>query len=310
MSEQVEPSWRRSSHYYAARDALFKVLDLGTDNLKLDVVEAFFQYWQEEYSVRKYVRLRDNDEYVFVRMINRFCEEYRRKVWSKMDRFQTLKWDLMLSLTMDPKMFLNLGLEFERIGPAWDRLRSALTKSYGKFEFVRVLECQKSGRPHLHVLIKFVDWRGFYTRMYRGERLRVECQKPFIAQDHLTELWSSAVGGNGTTYVTSCSNNVNAIWYVVKYVRKSVAGVWYSALLFASNKRLWGVSGGLRRILNIHRPNESMQPRFRYDGSCTYGELKSYLDEKDKAIEDFVRVTASGSDYVDFRNVFDVWERG
>jgi hypothetical protein len=74
------PVRRRSSQFYAAGDALSKVLDIGSDKLDLRVVETFFDNWRAEYEFKKYARLRDGDEYVFVRMVNRFCDEYRRKV--------------------------------------------------------------------------------------------------------------------------------------------------------------------------------------------------------------------------------------
>jgi hypothetical protein len=133
----------------------------------------------------------------------------------------------MMTLTLDPKMFLNLGLEYVKLSPAWNRLKTALNWSYGKFEYVRVVAAQKMGLPHLHVQIKFHEWRGYYNRKVNGKRVQYMCEKPFIPQDHLAELWRNAVGGNGTAYVTSCTDNVNTVWYVVKYVRKSIAELWY-----------------------------------------------------------------------------------
>jgi hypothetical protein len=65
---------------------------------------------------------------------------------------------LKIELTVDPKAFFRLYDEYVFIGKAWNKLRSWLLRRYGKFEYLKVLEATKKGRPHLHILISGIKW--------------------------------------------------------------------------------------------------------------------------------------------------------
>lgn len=69
---------------------------------------------------------------------------------------------------------MRLEDELTFINKAWAKLKSWLLKRYGRFEFLKVLEFQKSGRPHLHVVIK-----GF----------------PCVSHQDLTLIWQKYGGG-------------------------------------------------------------------------------------------------------------------
>jgi hypothetical protein len=79
---------------------------------------------------------------------------------------------------------------------------------------------------------------------------------------------------------------------------------------FASNKRLWSVSRGLRDILKVRRYDSGLPPRFHYDGSCYLSELKSYLDDVGIGVSDFVKVTPTNDALSIYEDVFGTWEGG
>jgi len=57
-------------------------------------------------------------------------------------------------LTMDPKRYSNLVDAMRRLSVAWNRFMSRLRKVYGfRPPYIRVLEFQNSGNPHLHVVL-------------------------------------------------------------------------------------------------------------------------------------------------------------
>jgi hypothetical protein len=41
----------------------------------------------------------------------------------------------------------------DQMSNAWNRLRTALKKKYGKFHYFKILEAQKDGYPHFHILL-------------------------------------------------------------------------------------------------------------------------------------------------------------
>jgi hypothetical protein len=141
-----------------AKDALGRVADCGIEKLDLRLVMIHFENWMEKYLVGKFVRLVKDDEYLFIRCVNRFMEDYKRVLWKKRKLLQYIDWDLKVDLTLDSKRFMSLKDELCFIGKAWAKLRAWLLKRCGCFEFLRVLEAQKSGRPHLHVLISGISY--------------------------------------------------------------------------------------------------------------------------------------------------------
>ena len=101
--------------------------------------------------------MRRGDEYCFVRMVNRFMEKYKKKLKSKLFRLKNVKFSHMFSLTVDKNRFGWLMDGFVWVGKQFARFRAWLYKLYGRFDYVKVLEITKKGRPHLHVLVRFID---------------------------------------------------------------------------------------------------------------------------------------------------------
>jgi len=278
---------RRSEYYYLAKEALSRVADCGTKKLDLCLVIIHFENWMEKYLTGKFVKLVKNDEYLFIRCVNRFMEDYKRLLWKKMKLLQYIDWDLKIDLTLDPKKFMRLEDELIFIGKAWAKLRAWLLKRYGRFEFLCVLEVQKSGRPHLHVLISGI---------------------PYIAHSDLSEIWRKY--GGGYVWIKAINSNVNALWYVLKYVNKTILGKdkIYASILFAANKRMFSMSQNLLGMLNIRRDYNSQG--WKFAGTVDELSLKVFCIEENILFHDFIKVKVTFLLMHEYPTIFDSWEYG
>lgn len=58
---------------------------------------------------------------------------------------------------------------FKHIASSWNRLRTLMVKTFGKFKYVKVLEFHKSGKPHYHILLnRFIPQRWLSARAARA----------------------------------------------------------------------------------------------------------------------------------------------
>ena len=221
----------------------------------------------EKYLIGKFVKLVRDDEYLFIHCVNRFMEDYKRVLWKKMKLLQYIDWDLKIDLPLDPKRFRLLEDELMFIGKAWAKLRAWLLKRYGRFEFLCVLEVQKSGRPHLHVLISGI---------------------PYVSHSDLSEIWQKY--GGGYVWVRSINSNVNALWYVLKYVNKTILGKNKIdlSILFASNKRMFSMSQNLLTKLNIRRNYKNQG--WVFDGTVDEFNFRMFCQEERVVFDDFIRI--------------------
>jgi hypothetical protein len=278
---------RRSQEYCLAKDALSKVADCGREQLDLRFLLIHFENWMEKYLTGKFVKLVKDDEYLFIRCVNRFMEDYKWVLWKKMKLLQYIDWDLKIDLTLDPKRFMRLEDELLFIGKAWAKLRAWLLKRYGRFEFLRVLEVQKSGRPHLHVRISGIT---------------------YVPQSDLSEIWQKY--GGGYIWIKSINSNVNALWYVLKYVNKTILGKdkVYASILFASNKRMFSMSQNLLIKLNIRRNYKSQG--WKFEGTVNELWLKVFCREENIVFDDFIRVKVTFLIMHEYPLLFDTWDIG
>lgn len=76
--------------------------------------------------------------------------------------FQGVPHVRFLTVTFDRSRSLRETWEFAPV--AWNRFRTAFTKKYGKTRFVRVVEPQKDGYPHYHILLDRYIPAGWLTR--------------------------------------------------------------------------------------------------------------------------------------------------
>jgi len=255
--------------------------------LDLRLVRVHFGNWDEKYRLGRFVRLSKEDEYLFIRAINRFSEDYKRRLRKKLGPLRLVKWDLKMELTLDPKRFMRLFDEFVFIDPAWAKTRAWLYKRYGHSEFLKVLEVQKTSRPHLHVLLSGIS---------------------YIPHEDLYAIWQKY--GGGYVWIRPIEKSIDAVSYVLKYVNKTILGEdkTYAALLFASNKRMFSMSRGLRALLDVRCKREKQG--FAFGGTVEESEVRTFCTEENVIYEDFVRTKITNEMLYKYPQLFDVLDTG
>jgi hypothetical protein len=268
------PKKLRSVHYYRARESLWRVKDLGVKHLDLDAVIRHFENWRSHY-YDKFIHLEKGGHHKFLKSICRFDESYKRSLKSRMKKMQDVDWAVKLEITLDPKQFMGLYDEFVMLPKIWNNVVRWLKRTFGGLEFLRFVEITKKGRPHLHVLVVFHDpkWNRYFKSMNKRST-----KKRF--QAFYSEFKSVvARNGGGHVWVRPVKGNLKLVNYVLKYVNKSISGPEnkkYSALLFASNRRLFSVSRGLR----VFAEPKKVKQGFSYVGCVPASELLAYCESK------------------------------
>jgi hypothetical protein len=95
----------------------------------------------------------------------------------------------------------------------------------------------------------------------------------------------------------------------LKYVNKTVLGEdkTYAALLFASNKRMFSMSHGLRDMLCVRRKTEKQG--YFFEGTVGEGEVRAFCLEQNLIYDDFVRANVTADilcQYAELFNIFDI----
>lgn len=249
-------------------------MDLGTTP-DLSLVEKHFENWRAHYR-NQFIHLERAGDHKFLRSICRFDDVYRKSLKSRMKKMQDVDWAVKLEITLDPKQFLGLYDEYVILPKIWDNVNRWLKHTFGDLEFLRIVEPTKKGRPHLHILLAFHDpkWNKYFRSMRRNDK-----QRRF--QAFYSEFRSVVSrNGGGHVWVRPIQGNLKLVSYVLKYVNKSISGAdnkKYSALLFASNRRLFSVSKGLR----VFSDPKKVKQGFVYRGCVPCSELENLCREEE-----------------------------
>lgn len=277
-----QPTRRRSHYFYLARDELWRVMDLGVERPDVSRVVMHFQHWLDHYHNR-FVHLTSPERDLFLKSISRFSAEYKRSLKSRMKKMKDIQWAVKLEITLDPKNFLGLYDQFIFLPKLWNTINRWLKRTYGKFEFLRIMEITKKGRPHLHILIAFHDpqWQKYFRSMRRRDKKRRF--QAFYGE------FKDVVNRNngGHVWVKPIKGSLKLVNYVLKYVNKTISiyednqvsdqNLIFGALLFASNRRLFSVSRGLRVFSNPKKKKQN----FTFVGCVSARELISFCREKE-----------------------------
>jgi len=278
----------------------------------------------EHYNVGQYAVLNKGDEYVFIRQITRFMPLYKRRLWMRFGFLDKVPFCHHLVLEVNPHAFLRLCDAYGFINKMWARLRANLFKKYGKFEFLRILEPHRSGFPHLHVLvtgIPFIDWKwldGVWHEKYAGAGFvfRRDVGSSFNAVKYLLKYVNKMVWESGSvalpsdiSHCTSGNEDRSVSESGVHVVHQgSVTPLTrferlFSAILFASNKRLFSMSRGLLLLAGVRSVSKEPQG-YRYLGSVEACQVEAYFKDKGLAVANFVRVKVEPQDLYDYSLVF------
>lgn len=308
-SNRVIPRRIRSEHFRLAQNSLNSVHDEGGDYVPdLEVVCRHFENWLAKYH-DSFVKLSRDDKVLFIRALNRFSVPYRRALRARMARMRDIDWSVKLEITLDPAAFMNLSNQFLYLPRLWNTISRWLSRTYGKFEFLRIIEITKKGRPHLHILLSFHDekWQRYFRSMNRKD-------KTMRFQGFYEEFKAVSMRNHGGwVWVRPIKGSLQLVNYVMKYVNKSISvysgasedAIRYGALLFASNRRLFAVSKGLR-VFSM--PKKEKQG-YVYEGTVNGSELKAFCQENDVAFGFMISCDPSAIDGYKFPALFPGYDR-
>jgi len=206
----------------------------ANEGWKKAITDLFKQYLSSTQDKAIVLFNEDEDRWISIPYMTRFQKKYLRKVSKRLSNI-SIASGYFLTLTVDPKCFTNIVEASKDLNHAWNRLKSALQKKYGKgLKFLRVLEFGMGKRkgisfenathlPHLHIVISGIPYLD-YDWLQSVYPYRIEAQK--------------------------IRGSVDLNSYVSKYVRKGLCvnytdNLLYPALYWLTNCRLYSVSRGL-----------------------------------------------------------------
>lgn len=103
----------------------------------------------------------------------------------------------LITLTVNPARYDSPRAAYDHTRRRIPILSARLRRTYGEFEFFRILEVTKKGWPHYHLIAR----------------------SPYIPQTELSQLWNELTGAP-IVDVRKLDRRTNAYWYVTKYLAK------------------------------------------------------------------------------------------
>jgi hypothetical protein len=130
----------------------------------------------------------------------RFSDGYYDRAVRKIKRIRAND-AVFLTLTIDPRRHTSLDDAYRSLTTSWNKLLTMLKKRHGGLKFVKVVEFQKNGSPHVHVLFFGV------SRLIDANELR--------------KFWDSAYGVGKFIYLKKIKNDrAQVCSYLIKYMSK------------------------------------------------------------------------------------------
>jgi len=165
-----------------------------------DVVSCAKSYVKKVKDKAIALRNVETDKLAVVPYYTRFSDGYYRAAIKKIKRLGASN-AVFLTLTLDPKRFISLDNAMKNLRVGWNRLLTMLRKRCRRLQFVKVVEFQKNGSPHIHVLFLGIS------------RL--------IDADELREFWDKKYGQGTMVYLKRIKNDGRqVVAYLTKYIKK------------------------------------------------------------------------------------------
>ena len=146
------------------------------------------------------ILVKSNGDILVRPYITRFNLDYAKQVRRRLGKHPSIYTDgIMITLTLDPKMFSSLHDALTYLQHMFNRLMAALRKRYGKLTYVKAVELQENGNPHIHIVLT-----GPNVKHIKGNWIQ--------------KLWHKY--GGGTVKVKHVYDPRGAINYLLKYLPK------------------------------------------------------------------------------------------
>lgn len=276
------PPRTRSPHFLKAKGLSQRVSFsyLNAWGAKDEIVKEAAAYIDRVKDKVLLFRDKDTDKLKVIPYKTRFSYEYYDQICEKLETIES-KTAVFLTLTISPRRFISLSHAYKNLTKSWAKLIDLLNirrvrQGKKKLQYVKVIEFQKNGSPHVHALFFDIAWlmaagelRHFWNQIY-GEGIFVKLE-----------------------YITN--NNQKVVSYIKKYIEKrleinqeefdDLGSLDHLALSWALNLRAFSNS---QAIFNRCAP-EQFRQNLEYLGSfpgawvnrldgVSYDEAKGYLD--------------------------------
>jgi len=192
--------WLREAHEATEIESLDYHNAFGQwDELKTDAA----QYQTEVHDQTLILENEETGELLKIPYVTRFSEAYVKRIMKKLRRIaakfapgQTFFW----TFTLDPSRFHSLKDMHRGLSRYWNKLLTAIKKHYRvRILYIKIVETQKSGMLHLHVV--FNTW---------------------IDIAFVRELWDKIYGAGVQINVQRVYDHAGVAHYLTKYLSKTL----------------------------------------------------------------------------------------
>ncbi len=175
--------------------------------------------------------------------VTRFSSQYDARQIKKLRKAAQLfptGHSYFWTLTLDPSQFFSIADMHRGLSRSWNKFATAIKKHMKRFNYIKIVEAQKSGMLHLH----------FVTDSY-------------LQIDYVRKLWDKLYGAGVQINVQRVYDRAGVAHYLFKYLKKTLdADIEYDVnitklILWALYARSFSVS----RALFNHGLNNSNFPR-------------------------------------------------
>lgn len=153
-----------------ARSVLLKKKSLSL--LDWEYLFNLLIFYEDDVSHKRLVFMhKTEDKLKILPYTHRFLEHKVKEKLRDFDRLWEIasskyKFAVFLTLTLDPKTYSNLKEACKLISESWNRLMSYFTKKFGfRPTYIKILEPQDSGNPHLHVVFFGIKRLGDHKKL-------------------------------------------------------------------------------------------------------------------------------------------------
>jgi len=242
------------------------------------VIEAFLEWLSFTQRRAIVLKKKDSDEFLVLEYRHRWKKSYVKQVKKKLEMAMTFYLDYdFIHLVLTVPRENNIPYYMERLKKAWKNLHDKLTKEHGYFPYVTVIEPQRDGYPHLHVLM-FCNWRLFDKRT-KKELNNYLKDKGIGEVCYAKRYWAKSYGARPLRYLLK---------YLGKYWNKEDwkndrRFLLFFAFLWLSRTRTITMSRGFWFVKP--KPTTHMWELFIV---CDIDELGNYLYPGSKIIDEWI----------------------
>jgi hypothetical protein len=245
----------------------FYIYQSVLNNALITFAKSSFRKYLNQFKVSSRYILLNNDkkENLLLKLENRYCKSYQKKVKKRMNwlcyKYGNSK-AVLLTLTINPKKYNNekLKMWFD-IKKQYHRFITGLKYYFKKQNrdfppYVCSIEAQRNGNPHLHIVFlgatRIIDWRKirslwnkgfiFINRTYDGRKIRYPIN--YITK-YLTKTYSLTDDSNLLTQSLSWLFNIrsyNCSQGVLFPLKPKSSGEWNAIYLFIIDKEFDKIS--------------------------------------------------------------------